>query len=404
MPDILNENGLQIKTLSELVSEKENALRKIFGEEILLTSNTPDGQLINIDAQAGIDLRERIVDVYNSFDPDRCIGRLQDSRYKINNIYRNGGTFTVQPIDIKISKTVSLEGLDGNYNDANATAYGVKDSAGNVWYLIDSVTITDTEGINRLPFRAKEVGVVEPIVGEITEQIKPMNGVISVINSVAPTSIGIEEETDVSFQIRRNQSVAIRGQGNTDTILGQIRQLDGVSDARVYSYNWESYPNVDENGLNPHFIWAIVEGGANEDIGEVLYTHSGGSGMRGEVSVDIFTQNQNYYKAKFDRPTAVPLHIKFSIQETESNTIFDYDGIKEYIKQNLSYSIGDFAETSKPTLVAREALNQYSTSGAVVNLQISNNGTNWVSYIPCPTVQSQFVIDSTRIIIEEINL
>ena len=80
MPDILNENGLQIKTLSELVSEKENALRKIFGEEILLTSNTPDGQLINIDAQAGIDLRERIVDVYNSFDPDRCIGRLQDSR------------------------------------------------------------------------------------------------------------------------------------------------------------------------------------------------------------------------------------------------------------------------------------------------------------------------------------
>ena len=101
---------------------------------------------------------------------------MQDSRYKINNIYRNGGTFTVQPIDIKISKTVSLEGLDGNYNDANATAYGVKDSAGNAWYLIDSVTITNTEGVNRLPFRAKEVGVVEPIVGEITEQIKPVNG------------------------------------------------------------------------------------------------------------------------------------------------------------------------------------------------------------------------------------
>ena len=67
MPDILDENGLQIKTLDELVAEKEAIYRELFGEDVILDSNSADGQLINITAQAGVDIRERIMDVYNSF-------------------------------------------------------------------------------------------------------------------------------------------------------------------------------------------------------------------------------------------------------------------------------------------------------------------------------------------------
>ena len=402
MPDIVNENGIQIKTLNELIQEKEQAYRELFGEDVILDANSPDGQLIAIDAQAGIDIRERIVDVYNSFDPDRCYGRMQDSRYKINGIARKGGTFTNLTITITANKTVTLEGLDDQYNNAEAVAYGVKDNAGNVWYLVDSATIT--AGVSHLTFRASSIGAVQAIVGTITEQVKPIAGVISVINNVAPINIGVEEESDEEYQIRRNKSVAVMGQGNSDTILGKLRQLEGVSDARVYSYNWESYPEVDSNGINPHFIWAIVEGGSNEDIAEVLYTHCGGAGMKGEVAIDVFSANGNYFKTRFDRPIAIPLHVKFSIHETIAQTIFDYDSIKNYIAENLKYNIGDFAETSKPTIVAREALSQFSNSGAVVNLQISLNGNNWVSYIPCPDVQSQFVVDATRIVIEEINI
>ena len=402
MPDLLDENGLQIKTLSELIDEKKAEYRRIFGEDVILEANSPDGQIINIDAQAGIDIRERIMDVYNSFDPDKCLGRVQDSRYKINGINRKGGTYTNVPIDITVNKTITLQGLDENYNDANATAYGVKDDAGNVWYLIDTTTLT--QGTTSLMFRASSIGIVQATVGTIVEQVAPISGVVSVINNVAPINIGIEQETDEEFQVRRNKSVAVMGQGNSDTILGKLRQLEGVSDARVYSYDWEAYPEVDSNGINPHFIWAVVEGGSNEDIAEVLYTHCGGAGMKGEVVIDVFSANGNYFKTRFDRPVAIPLHVKFSIQETIAQTIFDYDSMKSYIAENLKYNIGDFAETSKPTIVAREALSQFSNSGAVVNLQISLNGNDWVSYIPCPDVQSQFVVDATRIVIEEINI
>ena len=83
MPDILDEKGLQVKTLTELIQDKEKAIKGIYGEDVILESNSPDGQLISITAQAGVDIRERIVDVYNSFDPDKCYGTIQDSRYKI---------------------------------------------------------------------------------------------------------------------------------------------------------------------------------------------------------------------------------------------------------------------------------------------------------------------------------
>ena len=158
MPDILDENGIQVKTLNELIAEKTQAMKDIFGENIVTEANSPDGQLINISAQAGVDMRERIVDVYNSFDPDKCIGTIQDSRYKINGISRKGGTYTVQPIDITVSKTVKLQGLDENYNNPNATAFGVKDSGGNVWYLIDTTTVTDDKQFTRLPFRSASIG------------------------------------------------------------------------------------------------------------------------------------------------------------------------------------------------------------------------------------------------------
>ena len=404
MPDILDENGLQIKTLDELIAEKEAIYRELFGEDVILDSNSADGQLINITAQAGVDIRERIMDVYNSFDPDECIGRVQDSRYKINNIERKGGKWTIQPIDIVVNKTVTLQGLDENYGDANASSYAVKDSAGNVWYLIDTATVANNGEVARLPFRAKEIGIVQPIIGEITEQVTPITGVISVINSVAPTSLGEEEETDIEFQIRRNKSVAVNGQGNTDTIKAKILATEGVSDARVYDYDWESYPNADANGLNPHFIWAIVEGGSNQEIGEILYTNSGGAGMKGEVIVPVYSASGQVYNAKFDRPIAVPLYIKFSLQETEPNTIFDIEGIKDYIAKNLTYIIGELAETAKPTEIARAGLVSVSTSGAVINLLISTDGVDYKSYIPCPTVQSQFVVDTEKITIEEINL
>ena len=399
MPDELTENGLTLSTASEIRADLVQSYQGIYGDDIVLDSNTADGQLIDIYTQAAIDIREVIREVYNTIDPDYCRGTIQDIRYRINHLVRSGGTYTIVPITMVINATVTLQGLDSNYNDPNATAFGFSDDSGQKYYLIDSTTLT--AGTYTKLFRAATLGEVHPIIGTITTPITIVKGVVSGINNSAPTSIGVDQETDEAFALRRQRSPEYRGQNTIDAMRAQLLALDGVSDAYVYQ-NPES--TTDSDGIPPHYIWVIAEGGANEDIADVIYANSGGAGCKGSVVIDVPTTSGQTFKARFDRPTAVPLYIRFDCQETVAKTIFNFDEIKQYIADNLVYVINEFAETSKITEVARTAISSTTGSGVPTNVEISTDGTNWVDYIPSGGKGNIFTVDTTRIIINEVEI
>ena len=140
----VTDTGLTLKDYNTILEELQNNLNAIYasdGDSINFGSETPDGQFTNIITQLGSDIRELAKDIYNSFDPDKCSGTVQDSRYALNFLIRNGGTFTIQNIDIVTNQTVTLQGLDANYNELTAAAYTVSDNAGNLWYLIVTMTL-----------------------------------------------------------------------------------------------------------------------------------------------------------------------------------------------------------------------------------------------------------------------
>ena len=402
MPEGITENGLQVDNYNTLLADIQSDLNSIYatdGEIINFDSETPDGQFTNILAQIGTDIRELAQEVYNSFDPDKCSGTVQDSRYSLNYITRNGGTFTIQNIDITATQTVTLQGLDANYNDTNATAYTVSDNAGNLWYLIDTTTLQP--GKVSLPFRSKNLGLVQPTIGTITTQVTTVLGITSVINSVAPTTLGTEQETDAQFRVRRSRSTERRGQNNIDSMLSQILDLEGVSDATTWV---NSGIETDSTGTPAGYVWVIVEGGANADIADVIYTNSCGRGMRGNISVDVPAVSGQSFNVKFDRPTPVPLYVKFDFQLTVEQDATDTDGISAYIAKNLIYNLNESAETSKPTCVAKEAIAANGGGGYALNMEISINGTDWVDYIPSGSMANKFVVDTTRITINVIEM
>ena len=398
MPDILNQNGLSVKTAIEIRAELNTALRNIYGNEINLDQNSPDGQMVGIYTQAAVDLRELITNAYNSFNPDRAIGRLLDERVVINNIIRKGGTYTITPIDITVDSTVTLQGLDKDFNDINGSGFTVQDNAGNQFILIDTTELT--AGTTTLQFRSKEIGLVNVTVGTVQNAVTIVLGVTNINNSSAPTTIGQEEETDAQLRLRRQQSVALSSNGYANGLLGNVLNKDGVIDARLY----ENVTNaIDSDGIPAHGMWLIVEGGANSDIGDVIYTRkSVGSNMKGNIEVNIETQSGALFVAKFDRPNAQDLYIRFDIQETKSGTVFNQTAIKNTIVSNLKYLIGGYAETSEITTVARQSINDNGGGGVAVNVEISNDGTSWVDYLDVPTLDAQWTLDASRITITEL--
>ena len=70
MPDAFDETGLTTKTLTEIIEELEDDYKDIYGDDINIDQNSADGQIINIQAQEGVDLRELLSSINNGFDPD----------------------------------------------------------------------------------------------------------------------------------------------------------------------------------------------------------------------------------------------------------------------------------------------------------------------------------------------
>ena len=395
--DELTASGLLTKDNLTLVSDLITGFQNIYaqnGETLNLDSNTPDGQLIEIISELGTVVRELITEVYNSCDPDKCVGSVQDNRYQINYLTRKAGAYTLQNVAITVNKTVTLQGLDAMYNEPEAAAYALSDDNGNVWYLVDTTTLTS--GTTTLEFRAKDMGEVIPTVGTITNQVTIVEGVTNVINSVGATSIGYEEESDSDFRIRRNVSTATRSENNADTIQANLLNLDGVIEAKVYQNTSNS---TDSDGIPAHSIWAIVEGGANKDIAEIIYANMGASGTKGSVTVPITSSSSQTLNINFDRETVVPLYIKFDIQPITSAGEINQSDIKEYIATNLTYQIGENGETSKVAEVCANAMLADGGNGYALNPKISTDGTNWYDYIAVTTLADKFTPDVNKITI-----
>ena len=394
MSDNFDENGLQVATRPELVDELTQDYQGIYGEDINIDQSSPDGQVINIFAQGGTDIRELLMQIYNSFDPDNCSGRVLDSRCAINNIFRKGGTFTTVPIDVTVDRTVTLDGLDENYNDPNATGYTIQDGAGNQFILVSTQTLQS--GTTRVLFRAKEIGAVQTTLNTITTPVTIVLGVVSVNNPVDATE-GKNEETDYQLKVRRRQSVSIGSSGYLNGLLATVLQLDGVTDAALYE-NFTG--STDANGTPAHCMWLVVEGGSDSEIADAIYRKkSYGCNMRGDITYTITTVSHQQFIARWDEPTIQNLYIKFNIVPTSSTVQFDLDAIKQYILNAESFKIGVGAETSSITGLAQRAIDANGGLGYAVGVLISTDNTNWVEYV-APVVATKLAIANIDITVE----
>jgi len=394
MTDVLDSNGLQVSTATELLNQLKTDFYTIYGADINLDQSSSDGQLLNIFAQGGTDIRELLTQIYNSFDPDNCSGDVLDSRCAINNIFRKGATYTIVPIDVTVDRTVTLQGLDANYNDVNASSYTIQDNAGNQFYLISSQTLTT--GTTTVLFRAKDLGAVQVSLNTITTPVTVVLGVTSVNNSLAPTEVGVDEESDYALKIRRRQSVSIGSSGYLNGLLATVLQLDGVTDAALY----ENYTgSTDANGTPAHCMWLVVEGGSSADIADAIYRKkSYGCNMRGNITYTIITVSNQQFIAKWDAPTIAQLYMKFTIIPKKAGLVFDTTAIENYIINHSVFKIGQGAETSSATALAQEAIDACGGGGYATDVLISTNGTTWVEYI-APIVATKLVPNSVTITI-----
>lgn len=383
-------NGLTIQTRAEIIAELLDGAdgfrgyRQIYGADINVDPNSPDGQLINLFAQGKIDVLEFIQQVFAGIDPDQAIGRVLDQRCAINGVVRHAGTHTVTNVSVTANRALTLAGLD----DAPDAPFTVADAAGNRFLLLESYSFS-VAGTQALSFRAEALGLIETTPNTITTLVTIQLGVTSVNNPDAATSTGTAEETDYALRIRRARSVSLPSKGYLEGLLGALLAIDDVTSARVLENVTGS---ADADGIPGHSIWVIVNGGTNEEVAQAIYVkRNAGCGMKGAVEVVVTQVDGSTFTIKFDRPTPADLWISFDL--TAITGVVDEDFVRAQLLARLSYEIGQPASASAIVALVQELQpNAYVSSEGVA---IADAG--YASYLATATKATQWAIEAAHI-------
>lgn len=391
MPNAIDSSGLTIQTTPEIIAEILDGapgypgMRQIYGADINVEANSPDGQMVNIIAQAKTDVLELSQQIYNSFDPDKAVGTSLDARCAINGVIRNAGTKTIQNVVVTTDRALTLPGLD-----TSVTPFTVADTSGNQYQLVSTYAFNSAAS-TALVFQAALIGAVSSLPNTIISIVTVTLGVTAVNNPATYTTLGLNEETDYALRIRRQKSVALPSQGYLEGLIGALLDTTDVTEAVVYENDTNS---TDGNGIPGHSIWCIVEGGTNTAVANAIYVkRNAGCGMKGTVTVPVLQADGSFFSIKFDRPTSENLYISFDIAAVTGSV--DASFIRNQILSLLIYSIAQPAVASEITALVESI----APNGSISDMGVSNDGSTYVSLLDTAAIDNQWALASARIII-----
>ena len=338
----IDEAGLHLASYSDIRDSLLEDMKRIFGQDIYLENDSQDYQLISAFALMFYDIEQALLLAYNNNSPATAVGTGLDRVVALNGITRTGASYS--SCAVKISGTPYTKITNGI----------VADSRGYQWALPEQVIIGATGSISATAV-CKTVGRILASPGDIDTIVTPTKGWTAVENLVSATA-GAEQESDSALSVKQAASVANPSRSVFDGTIGAIVNAEGVS--RYAAYENDTSETVD--GLPPHSITLVIEGGEEGELANLIYLHkTPGCYTNGDVVVEIVGAYGVTTPIRFYRPQSVDLAVCVQVHGLDGYT----DDTTERIKNNIynhinNLAIGQSAYTANLNGPVLEALSQ----------------------------------------------
>ncbi len=294
----LTSAGFRRPTYNELLDALEHKARELFGATANLTVRSPLGLFLRIFAWILNILFSVLEDVYNSRFVDTAVGT------SLLNLGRAIGLRVLSAQ--KASGYIMVTGPPG----VIVPAGWLVETAAGIQFFAVSDTEIGAEGTVMVPFRCTSTGPDGNVAADtITTITNPgsVAGITAVTNPAAFTG-GRERETDEEFR----------------------------EEAKVFENDTD---DVDDYGLPPHSIEAVVYGGLDSDIAQIIYKELGaGIQTTGQKVIEVITASGATKAIHFNRPHPVPVYVKVVGLSTSGD--FPHDGVDQLRAAIVAY-IGD---------------------------------------------------------------
>lgn len=326
----LIETGIQIERLNDIITRFEDGFRQIYGQNIDLSPDTPDGQMVGLLSQIKMDIEELAENVYRQLDPDVATGAWLEQRAAYAGLMRRAASYSYL-------RSVILTGEPLTQLYAGIV---VSDPHKVRWVLNANVQL-DSNGSARADFRSEELGAFN-LAKNTNLTIETVTLGLNAVTTLENAEIGTEEETDQQLRERFFISRTKNAQNSADAIQSKIAALPDVKQVKVLENNTKQR---DKSGVEPHSLNIIVDGGADNQIAQVIYENKGaGVGLQGGTETTL-TINNERRTLRFDRVVPVDVQVSMRCVRYEDFTEVDKDEIKRLLSiqkfeigQNLSLS------------------------------------------------------------------
>ena len=318
--------GYVAERIDQIVADLERGFLGIYGNDINVDPESPDGQVIGLISQVKADLEELGGVIYRQLDPDWASGVWLEQRVAYAGLKKKLASYSYLRNVI----------LTGRADAAIPSEAIVSDQSRVRWRLVSAVTL-DGAGSARADFRSEELGAFQLPAGTVLKIETVVLGWTSA-TTLSDAEVGKEEETDPQLRARFFRSRAKPATNDALAIEAKIGDLPDVRQVICL----ENYTDVmDADGVPPHSINVVVDGGDSAAIAGVIFDNKTlGTGMLGDTVVELPITKGRVKAIRFDRPAITSCAAQIIVRREANFLAIDIDAIKAAVA-GTSFLIGD---------------------------------------------------------------
>lgn len=374
MPVGLSDTGFEAKTLETILAELEADVRTTIGAGVDTAPDSPTGQMLAIFASKVREVWELAQAVYASQYPASASG------FSLTNVSAITGTKRKAATKSKVDANVNVD--MGTYAIGTLVAHVLGQPTrrfSNAEEVVNAGPGAAT--INGVAFEAEETGPVVANAGTLTVIAAAVSGWNSITNPLDATK-GTTVEVDTPLRTRRESELATKGSTTVNAIRADVSALTGVTGVQVLENDTDT---TDGNGLPPHSVEVIVQGGTDAEVAEAIF-NAVAAGITtyadpaGDVIVVVQDSANNNHTVKFSRPVEVPIYLIVTLT-AEADTWVGDDFVKAVLVDfaAANYRVGDDVITSRlvaelwnkvPGLVTIASVNAGTAPGPISDADV----------------------------------
>lgn len=345
----ITETGVIVPDTATLQTEVENEYKAVFGADLIVTPNTPQGVMITAEVSARSGVLRNNAALANQINPNLAGGVFLDAIWALTGGERLAATFTLVP-------DVALLGLAGTVVPAGSQASLID---GTVFESVSAVTL-DGGGNGVVDFQAIEPGPVSVNVAALTQIVTAVLGWDSVSNPTAGVP-GRSEESDLASRLRRKNTLGAQNVALPVAITSGLYDTDGVRSLSFRENYTDTAATIDGILLGAHSIYVCVDGGTDLAVATTLLEHKSlGAGWNGGTTVTITDPvTGQAYDVQFDRPAPIAVQARLYVRNLSALV----DVVTAVQQAILDYSQGLIE--GEPGFVVGGSVSAFELAGAV---------------------------------------